>query len=125
MAALAGIGSSLFAMSPQQGTWSSHQQHTRFTLNAQHTPFTGALTSLYAAASQEVEDNKMTGQYLTPIAKLSVPSGYARDPVLASKLWDFSVDLINEKLGDNILQKEHEQEGHEKEQKEDENKQEA
>jgi len=60
----------------------------------------GALTQLYLAASPEVEENNVKGEYYLPTAKKAVCSDMAQDPQMAQKLWDFSVNLIKEKIPD-------------------------
>src|SRR5215471_12580678 len=43
------------------------------------TPYEGALTSLYVAASPEIRKNNIRGQYYDPVAKISDVHEYARD----------------------------------------------
>jgi len=61
-----------------------------------YTPHQGALTQLYAGTSPDIVTNNLNGSYLDPIAVLSRPSVYARDPELAKKLWDH----LEQELGD-------------------------
>lgn len=78
------------------------------------TPFDGAKTQLYAAASPEVDELDLKyvltaelfettlsdtfwsnrAAYLVPIATVSNTSQYAQDPVLAQQLWDLSNRLL-------------------------------
>jgi NAD(P)-dependent dehydrogenase (short-subunit alcohol dehydrogenase family) len=63
-------------------------------------PQRGALTSLYCAASPEIEDKALNGQYFYPIAK-HYPEGlssYAKNEELGRKLWDFSEEYIQKVL---------------------------
>ncbi|KAF9083209.1 hypothetical protein BGX27_004222 [Mortierella sp. AM989] len=62
-------------------------------------PKDGSLTQLYAATSPEIEDGDLRGRYFIPIANEILPSGYARDEKLQEKLWDFSENLVKEKIG--------------------------
>ena len=63
------------------------------------TPEKGALTQLYLATSGEVEKKDVRGEYYASIAKLSRASDLGCNEELARKLWDFSVDLIEQKVG--------------------------
>ena len=59
-------------------------------------PHRGALTSLYCAASPDIETKDLNGQYFYPIAK-HYPEGlssYAKSEELREKLWKFSKDYI-------------------------------
>jgi retinol dehydrogenase-12 len=70
------IASSLFAMSPEKG----------------------ALTSLYVATSPDIEKNDWRGQYFVPIAKWAKPSKLASDEDLPKELWQWTENVIQEKL---------------------------
>ncbi|KAF9132464.1 hypothetical protein BGW39_000101 [Mortierella sp. 14UC] len=59
----------------------------------------GALTQLYLATSPEVEEKDIRGRYYVPIAKEIQPSSYARDEELQEKLWTYSENLVEEKIG--------------------------
>ena len=63
-------------------------------------PEKGALTQLYLATHPDVEKNNIRGEYFIPIAKKSTASAFGRDQKLAEKLWDFSVSLVKEKVGE-------------------------
>ncbi|MFS7941871.1 putative very-long-chain 3-oxoacyl-CoA reductase [Helianthus anomalus] len=54
----------------------------------------GAATTCYVALHPQVKG--VSGQYFAD-SNLSKASGYARDPELAKKLWDFSVKLTESK----------------------------
>ncbi|RIB11509.1 hypothetical protein C2G38_2004575 [Gigaspora rosea] len=69
------------------------------------TPDDGALTNLYCATSPEIEEKNYRARYFIPFGKLEVPSDYGKDEELAKKLWDFSENLVKEKLGDDIFSK--------------------
>ncbi|KAI9591451.1 hypothetical protein BDF19DRAFT_455054 [Syncephalis fuscata] len=64
----------------------------------------GALTSLYAATSDEVKEKGYNGKYFIPYGKLSTPSSYAQDETLQDNLWTFTQSLFNEKLKQNTKQ---------------------
>jgi len=64
------------------------------------TPEEGALTQLYVATSPEIEQKNYRGEYFVPFAKLATPSSFASNPELAQKLWDFTQQILKEKLGD-------------------------
>lgn len=59
-------------------------------------PEEGCWTSLYAAASQEVnfEDN---GVYFLPVGKRAKPSAAALDEALADKLWQWTEEELTKK----------------------------
>jgi NAD(P)-dependent dehydrogenase (short-subunit alcohol dehydrogenase family) len=59
----------------------------------------GALTSLYLATSNEVEERDIKDRYYTPLAKDSPEqlTDVAKDYELASKLWTFTEDLLKSK----------------------------
>lgn len=61
-------------------------------------PKQGALTQLYAATSVEVEAKNLRGRYFVPVAKEAEPSMLAKDEVLQEKLWNFSEELVKEKV---------------------------
>lgn len=48
----------------------------------------GAISSLYALTSPEVEDKKLWGAYLVPHAKVKSTTKYGKDATLARQLWD-------------------------------------
>jgi len=64
------------------------------------TPEKGALTQLYLSAHPDVEKNNIHGEFYVPTAKKSTSSSLSRDQKLAEKLWDFSVALVKEKVGE-------------------------
>ncbi|KAL1915562.1 uncharacterized protein VTP21DRAFT_6686 [Calcarisporiella thermophila] len=61
-------------------------------------PEQGALTQLYAATSPQIVEKNYRARYFTPIAKLSEPTCDAQNDALAKQLWDFTEQLINEKI---------------------------
>ncbi|KAI8801793.1 hypothetical protein BJ742DRAFT_684778 [Cladochytrium replicatum] len=63
------------------------------------TPAKGALTQVYVATSPEIETKDYRGQYFVPFGKVAQPSPLARNSELAEKLWKFSENLVEEKLG--------------------------
>ncbi|KAI8054561.1 hypothetical protein BDF22DRAFT_619020 [Syncephalis plumigaleata] len=58
----------------------------------------GALTSLYAATSNEVKEKGYNGQFFIPYGKRSTPSSFACNEELQDKLWSFTQSIIDEKL---------------------------
>ncbi|CAG8569159.1 10890_t:CDS:2, partial [Scutellospora calospora] len=66
-------------------------------------PEDGALTQLYCATSPEIEEKNYRGKYFIPFAKLSETTVQGKDEELAKKLWDFSENLVKEKLGDDVF----------------------
>ncbi|KAL1979101.1 hypothetical protein VTN96DRAFT_6848 [Rasamsonia emersonii] len=56
----------------------------------------GALSSLFAVASPEFKQQD-SGSYVVPYAKIGTPSQAARDPVLAEKLWTWTVEELRKK----------------------------
>ncbi|CAJ0871523.1 3562_t:CDS:10 [Entrophospora sp. SA101] len=64
------------------------------------TPNDGALTSLYCATSPEIEEKNLRGKYFIPFGVESSPTNNGKDEELAKKLWQFTDDLVNEKLKD-------------------------
>ncbi|CAG8530322.1 3903_t:CDS:2 [Gigaspora rosea] len=65
----------------------------------------GALTQLYCATSPEIEEKNFRGKYFVPYGEVSEPIAQGKDEELAKKLWDFSENLIKEKLGDDVFSK--------------------
>ncbi|BGP30779.1 hypothetical protein JCM10296v2_002536 [Rhodotorula toruloides] len=58
------------------------------------TPFEGAKTQLYLAASPEVSEKDYRGKYFVPIATPATPSAYAQDRELAEQLWKLSEEAV-------------------------------
>ena len=61
------------------------------------TPYVGALTSLYVAASPEIRKNDIRGQYYDAIAKISDVHEYAKDEMRQKDLWELSESLLEER----------------------------
>lgn len=59
------------------------------------TPDSGALTQLYVAAHPHIVERGLKAQFFVPVARLFTPSEYARDPVLAEQLFQWSEDVIS------------------------------
>lgn len=53
----------------------------------------GAISTLYALTSPEVEEKKLWGAYLVPHCKVKNTTSYAKDPALARDLWNLSEQL--------------------------------
>ncbi|KAF8922108.1 short chain dehydrogenase [Mucidula mucida] len=62
------------------------------------TPYQGALNSLYAATSPEVEEKDLRAAYLEPIAQVTAKKAYADDKGLAEDFWNLCEQLVAEKL---------------------------
>ena len=56
----------------------------------------GAFTSVYCAASAEMEA-EMSGKYFVPFGKMGTPSGSAQDMEMASRLWDWTMKVFEAK----------------------------
>ncbi|KAF8922129.1 short chain dehydrogenase [Mucidula mucida] len=59
-----------------------------------YTPTQGALTSLYAATSPEIEEKDLKAAYLGPIARIAVKEAYAEDEGLAEDFWNLCEQLV-------------------------------
>ncbi|CAG8682028.1 38360_t:CDS:2 [Gigaspora margarita] len=58
----------------------------------------GAITTLYCATSPEIEEKNYRGRYFDPFGTEGEKSSCAKDDNLAKKLWEFTENLITEKL---------------------------
>ncbi|CAG8447863.1 14466_t:CDS:2 [Gigaspora rosea] len=58
----------------------------------------GAITTLYCATSPEIEEKNYRGRYFIPFGIEGDKSSYTEDEDLAKRLWEFTENLINEKL---------------------------
>src|SRR2546423_1214302 len=54
----------------------------------------GCKTALWAAASPEVEEGNVNGQYIVPDKKATEPSSQAKDPQLAERLWALCESIL-------------------------------
>jgi NAD(P)-dependent dehydrogenase (short-subunit alcohol dehydrogenase family) len=69
-------------------------------------PFVGqtveqaATTALYLAASEQVDEEMVGGEYFVPIATKGVASKAATDDKAAMELWDWSMKIVTETLGE-------------------------
>ncbi|KAJ3178636.1 hypothetical protein HDU87_003459 [Geranomyces variabilis] len=61
------------------------------------TPYQGALTSLYVAASPEIVEKGYRAQYFVPYGKVAKPSAYALDEVNGKNLWELSEKILQDK----------------------------
>ena len=55
----------------------------------------GAISSLYALTSPEVEEKKLWGAYIVPHCKVKDTTAYTKDPQLARELWDLCERLVD------------------------------
>lgn len=60
-----------------------------------YSPDKGALTTLYAATSPEVEKKDYRGKYFVPQGKLADTTALVQKEQLAKDLWEFTESLIN------------------------------
>ncbi|KAJ3254220.1 hypothetical protein HK103_007465 [Boothiomyces macroporosus] len=65
------------------------------------TPDQGALTQLYCATSEDIEKENIRNKFFVPIASMVEPEleDLASDEKLADQLWEYSENLVKEKLG--------------------------
>ncbi|CAG8698361.1 14826_t:CDS:2 [Dentiscutata erythropus] len=70
-------------------------------LSSSISPEDGAITTLYCATSKEIEEKNYRGKYFVPFGVVGEKSSYAEDEDLAKRLWEFTENLINEKLSQN------------------------
>jgi WW domain-containing oxidoreductase len=60
----------------------------------------GCRSGLFAATSPEmVEGEGIHGQYIMPDKKISEVSKKGQDDAMATRLWDLSIGLLREKIG--------------------------
>ncbi|CAG8787626.1 14811_t:CDS:2, partial [Dentiscutata erythropus] len=64
-------------------------------------PEDGAITTLYCATSPEIEEKNYHGKYFDPYGIEGEKSSYTENEDLAKRLWEFTENLINEKLSQN------------------------
>ena len=60
---------------------------------------TGCRSGLFAAASGDVVEENITGQYIVPERKVTDPSDQGRDAALADQLWALDEQLLREHFG--------------------------
>ncbi|KAI8048815.1 hypothetical protein BDF22DRAFT_701449 [Syncephalis plumigaleata] len=60
----------------------------------------GALTTLYAVTSREIEEKRYSGMYFVPYGEVKTPSDYACNEQLRDDVWNFSKELIASKLAE-------------------------
>ena len=63
----------------------------------------GSFSALYAATSPEVEEKGWNGWYLSDPGQPGKETKQASDPVLGTALWDLSLRIIKDKLGEDAL----------------------
>ncbi|KAF8156553.1 hypothetical protein B0H34DRAFT_750303 [Crassisporium funariophilum] len=58
----------------------------------------GAMNTVFAAASKNVQENRVLyqGAYISPVARVTAPSKDALDPRLANELWATTEDVLRE-----------------------------
>jgi len=61
-------------------------------------PDKGALTTLYAATSENFDKEKITGEYFVPYGEKEAGSKLARDEGLRKRLWEWTEKTIAEKM---------------------------
>ncbi|KAL1871089.1 putative secondary metabolism biosynthetic enzyme [Diaporthe australafricana] len=60
----------------------------------------GCRPALFAATSGRVVEEKIDGAYIVPDCKVTEPSSQAQDEELQERLWNLTVDVLKERLGD-------------------------
>ncbi|KAF2747397.1 putative short-chain dehydrogenase TIC 32, chloroplastic [Sporormia fimetaria CBS 119925] len=63
----------------------------------------GSFSALWAATSPEIEEKGYNGYYFSDVGQLGKESKQASDPQLGAALWDLSLRMIKDKLGDDAL----------------------
>ncbi|KAF9356615.1 hypothetical protein BGX26_005005 [Mortierella sp. AD094] len=63
-------------------------------------PEVGSLTQLYLATSPEIEERDIRGRYFIPTANEIEPDYRARDEKIQEEYWEFTENLVREKIGD-------------------------
>lgn len=58
----------------------------------------GCRPALFAATSEDVVKEGITGKYIVPDRKVTEPSGQAKDEREQEKLWDISMRILREKV---------------------------
>jgi retinol dehydrogenase-12 len=61
-------------------------------------PEDGARTQLYLATSPEIEKNSIKGKYFVPYGDEAQPNKHATSQENQTKLWDFTENLLKEKV---------------------------
>ncbi|KAF9356616.1 hypothetical protein BGX26_005006 [Mortierella sp. AD094] len=65
-----------------------------------YTSEVGSLTQLYLATSPEIEEKDIRGRYFIPIANEIDADYRARDEKIQEEYWEFTENLVREKIGD-------------------------
>ena len=63
----------------------------------------GSFSGLYAATSPEVEEKEWNGWYLSDPGKPGKETKQGSDPALGAALWDLSLRIIKDMLGEDGL----------------------
>lgn len=63
----------------------------------------GSYSALWAATSPEIEEKNYNGYYFSDVGQLGKESKQASDPQLGAALWDLSIRLIKNKVGEDAL----------------------
>merc|ERR1712194_603131 len=64
------------------------------TANAAWHPKEAALTQIYASVGPSLKQNKITGKYYHPIARLNAPDPHAQNMTLQKHLWKLTEDYL-------------------------------
>jgi WW domain-containing oxidoreductase len=59
----------------------------------------GCRSALFAATSDEIVSENITGQYIVPDKQVTSPNGTAQDAELGEKLWALQEELLKERFG--------------------------
>jgi len=63
----------------------------------------GSYSALWAATSPEIEEKKWNGWYFSDVGTPGKESSQASDPELGAALWDLSLRLIKDIVGEDAL----------------------
>lgn len=75
------------------GTW-MESLFNQFLLSTED----GAITQMYMATSPEIEEKEIVGKYFVPFATIATPVGPANSDEVAKEVWEFTENLIKEKV---------------------------
>ena len=64
----------------------------------------GCRSALFAATSEDVVKENLTGVYVVPDRKVEEPSKQARDEELGESLWRLSREILREKVGIEVME---------------------
>jgi hypothetical protein len=74
-------------------------------------PEQGSYSALWAATSPEIEEKDWNGWYFSDVGQPGKESSQASDPKLGAALWDLSLRLIKDVVGEDALEDWNKQQG--------------